>query len=289
MPRITTQSVRQYYDQNTRLFTFFGGSNRVQTIHRALWLPGVAKLDQALAASNELVWLEIDELLQHNPSPSLCLADLGCGIGGTLFALIKKIPIRACAVGITISPAQARTAENLALKENHSHACRFVVADFQAVPLPAKALDLAYSIEAFAHAPDPTCYLAETARLLRPGGRLVLIDDFTSDEIHPQTGAHSLWLDAYHQGWRIPGLRSPAWVRAEAAALGLVLVRDQNLTPWLRLSTVPNWAVNPLLKFGSNLPLRHAIWGSMVGSLALQHCLKAGLIEYHLLVFERRA
>ncbi len=289
MSRITAQSVRQYYDQNTRLFTLFGGSNRAQSIHRALWLPGVAKLDQALAASNELVWQEIHELLHHDQSPPLRLADLGCGIGGTLFALLKKIPIRTYAIGITISPAQARTADNLAQKENHRQDCRFVISDFQAAPLPAKAIDLAYSIEAFVHAPYPTHYLAETARLLRPGGRLVLIDDFLSDEIHPKTGPHSLWLDAYQHGWRIPGLRSPAWVAAEAASLGLVLVRDQNLTACLRLRTVPNWAVNPLLKFGSNLPQRHAIWGSMVGSLALQHCLKGGLVEYHLLVFERRA
>jgi len=206
-----------------------------------------------------------------------------------MFYLLDRITLPALVTGITISPVQAGLAQTQAEKEHNRISPGFIVADFQTVPLSSKSFDLAYSIEAFVHAPHPARYFAETARLLRPGGRLVLIDDVLSENAAPETEPHRLWLDAYRQGWRLPGLRTASWIAAEAARHGLIKVRDRSLSAWLRLRTIPNWAAKFLLKNGFKLPLRHAIWGSLLGSLALQHCLKAGLVEYHLLVFERQA
>ena len=289
MPLLTLQSVRQYYEQNTRLFSFFGGSNKAKSIHRAIWFPGVQDLKQALTASNRLILNEIQDLILKDPISQLHLIDLGCGIGGTLFYLINHIPLPAMAAGLTISPAQARLARNQALKETNRHTIGFAVADYQTVPLQEKTCDLVFSIEAFAHATCPACYLAEAARLLRPGGRLVLIDDFLSATVLPKTETHQRWLDAFRQGWRLPGLRTPVWVAVEAARHGLIQIKGRDLTTWLKLRTLPQWTADLLLNVGSKLPIRHAIWGSMLGSLALQHCLKAGLVDYQLLVFERQA
>ena len=155
--------------------------------------------------------------------------------------------------------------------------------------MQTNAFDLVFSIEAFAHAPHPEHYLTEVARLLRPGGRLVLIDDFLSSTILPGSETQLRWLDGYRQGWRLPGLRTPVWVTAEADRHGLAQVKGFSLTSWLKLFTLPEWAANLLLRIGHNLPWLHAIWGSMLGSLALQHCLQAGLVDYQMLVFEKRA
>lgn len=288
MPQITVQSVRQYYEQNTRLFTCFGSTNNARSIHRALWLPGIVSLEQALSASNELVLQETQNLTPVDSSSPMRLVDLGCGIGGTLFYLLKHLQQPSFALGVTISSAQAEMAQVQAAKENNAHCFGITVADFEAVPLPGGTFDLAFSIEAFAHAVQPVRYLAEIARLLRPGGRLVLIDDFLSAAVPPKTETHRRWLNSYREGWRLPALHQADWVAAEATRHGLVQIRERDLTPWLKLRTLPNWAANLLLRMGSKPPVRHAIWGSMLGSLALQHCLKAGLVEYRLLVFERR-
>jgi cyclopropane fatty-acyl-phospholipid synthase-like methyltransferase len=288
MPLITDQSVLQYYEQNTRLFSWFGNPNQARSIHRALWLPGVQNLGQALVVSNELVLEEVQDLERANSGGSLRLADLGCGIGGTLFFLLRRITPPVLAIGMTISPVQAGMAQSQVLRESGEKPIGLIIADFQAAPLPTNFMDLAYSIEAFTHALYPASYLEETARLLRPGGRLVLIDDFLSETILPATDEHRLWLGAFRQGWRLPGLHTPAWVVAEAARHGLVQVRGRILTAWLKLRTFPDWAANLVLKVGVKLPLRHAIWSSLMGSLALQHCLNAGLVEYRMLVFERQ-
>ena len=286
MPLLTVQSVRKYYEQNTRIFSIFRGSSQAKSIHRALWLPDVQDLGQALTASNELVLKEIQDLLLADSITHFRLIDLGCGVGGTLFYLLKKIPSVTCAFGVTISPIQARLSRVHKLKEANQQSIGITVADFQMVPMQTNAFDLVFSIEAFAHAPHPNYYLAEAARLLRPGGRLVVIDDFLSATIFPVSETHQRWLATYRQGWRLPGLRTPVWVAAEAVRHGLTLVEKRNLTKWLKLLTFPEWAANLLLRIGLNLPWRHTIWGSMLGSLALQHCLKAGFVDYQMLVFE---
>jgi hypothetical protein len=68
---------------------------------------------------------------------------------------------------------------------------------------------------------------------------------------------------------------------------GLLLVRNTDLTPYLRLRALPAGLASALLTLGRLIPLRHAILPSMLGSLALQQCLSQGWIEYHFLVFEK--
>lgn len=281
---MTLFAVRRYYEQNTRLFLAWG-QPRTYSIHRALWAPGVTTHAQALNYSNELLLAEAWSLAGRDLSAGLRLADLGCGVGGSLFYLLQRLKTPVLGVGCTLSPAQARVAvqrrEALGLEAQ----CLLVEADFHRAPLPA-GFDLAYSVEAFVHAADPAQYLAEAARLLRPGGRLMLIDDFRAPAA-PESGPAARWLAAYQSGWHAPNLCRPAEAVNAAAARGLRLLADCDLTPLIRLRPLPDGLAQALLKLGQSLRLDHAIVPSMLGSLALQQCLRAGWIQYRALTFER--
>ncbi len=181
-PPRTTQSIRRYYEQNTRLFFALGSSPAAYSIHRALWMEGIETQDDALNASNRLLLAAAQGI---NASGCLRLLDLGCGIGGTLFYLLERLPKPALGVGLTISPIQARLAWRRAGQLGLDRSCLFVEADFLAPPLPV-GFDLVYSVEAFVHAVDPQRYLAQAARLLYPGGRLILIDDFLAQSPVPE-------------------------------------------------------------------------------------------------------
>jgi len=282
-PPRTTQSIRRYYEQNTRLFFALGSSPATYSIHRALWMEEIETQDDALNASNRLLLAGAQGI---NASGCLRLLDLGCGIGGTLFYLLERLPKPALGVGLTISPIQARLAWRRACQLGLDRSCLFVEADFLAPPLPV-GFDLVYSVEAFAHAVDPQRYFAQAARLLHPGGRLILIDDFlaqspVSGQQHP-----ARWLDAYRHGWHTPNLCAPAQVVDLALSYGLHLSQEIDLTPHLRLRALPAALASALLSLGERLPIRHAILPSMLGSMALQQCLKQGWIRYRLLCFER--
>lgn len=276
--------IRTYYDKNTRLFLRFGSERSVQSIHRALWFPGVKTLSDALDGSNRLV-LERAQALSAEIQPTrFQVADLGCGVGATLGFVLSGLDRPAFGVGLTISPVQASIAGRRLAGQGLHHPFSIMEADFQRLPL-AGGFHLIWSIEAFIHALNPELYLAEVARLLVPGGQLILVDDFATSEA---SAAAQTWRSAYRQGWFAPNLLTPDALSELANVTGLLVLESQDLTPSLHLRVLPGWLGRALLSIGSMLPVRHPILPSMLGSLALQHCLHTGFITYRCLVLGRR-
>jgi SAM-dependent methyltransferase len=156
-------------------------------------------------------------------------------------------------------------------------------------------MDLAWSVEAFLHAPNPGAYFQGVSRLLRPGGRLIVCDDFLARPRAAPAGSLTLlpsssetqWIAALQDGWHAPGLLSLEEAGALARGCGLHLARSLDLTPHLRLRALPDPLAQVLLWLGQRLPLRHPILPSMLGSLALQQCLRNGWIQYCFVVFEK--
>ncbi|HSF82650.1 MAG TPA: methyltransferase domain-containing protein [Anaerolineales bacterium] len=283
------ETVRRYYDQNTPLFLSLGSSPKTLSIHRAVWAEGTRTLEEALDYTNSLILGETEALAKQSDSEQLRILDLGCGVGGSLFYLLEHLDRPATAVGLTISPVQARIATETAAQKVLSQSCLFLEADFQAVPL-APGAQLVYSVEAFIHAPNPGGYFEGVSRLLQTGGRLILCDDFLAGPAAQgqATRAEQAWLDAYLEGWQVNSLYPLEDVQRMASACQLELVRAQDLTPCLRLRLLPGGLASLLLKMGRRLHLKHAMLPSMLGSLALQHCLHMGLVRYRFLVFEKR-
>jgi cyclopropane fatty-acyl-phospholipid synthase-like methyltransferase len=271
------EDVRSYYDKNTPLFLRFGSSPETQTIHRSLWPKGIHRLEDALAVSNNLVLEETKTLSLPNPR----IADLGCGVGATLFHVLAGLGTGS-GVGVTLSAVQARLAESTRQNLSFSNMA-FLQGDFHDVPM-RKPFDLIYSIEAFIHSQNPKQYLSEVSRLLKPGGRLILLDDFY---VPTQSDYAQRWLKAYKDGWYVPNMQTADEVIASALTVGLILHETKLLTPNLRLHALPDFLAKVILWVGNKLPQNHPIVPSMLGSMALQQCLKAGWIEYRWLVFEK--
>jgi len=281
---ITSSAVRRYYEQNSKLMLRFGSSPRMQTIHRALWLNESSTLDEALHYSHQLIGEAIERYAQQSGQAKLLVADLGCGVGATMRDLLKQLTHPTTMLGLTISPTQAQLARDQLRATASQHRCAVIEGDFLAVPLRA-GFDVVYSIEAFSHAPSAEGYLSQVVRLLRPGGRLILIDDFLSDAAN----ATHEWVRAYQEGWFVPNVQTVEAIAGLAEQLGLDLCEQRDLTPLLRLRALPNALALSLLRVGQRLPIRHTALPSTLGSMALQQCLRDGLTRYRWLMFERRA
>jgi cyclopropane fatty-acyl-phospholipid synthase-like methyltransferase len=276
----TTDSVRTYYDQNTNLFLKFGNSRKAQNIHRSLWMRNTKTLDDALNVSNALIQAEIESIADTNAR----IADLGCGVGASLFYIYPRLHEPAPALGLTISPMQAKLARESAKQLGLQEKILFAEGDFTSVPL-SNDLDAVYSVEAVVHAVDPEKYFREASRLLRSGGKLILVDDYQAT--HPLLQHEVQWLKAYMDGWYVPGVRTVEQVISFAEKYNLSLIKNEELTPYLRLRDLPDLLARIILFIGNLLPIKHALLPSMLGSMALQQCLHMGIVEYRFLVFEK--
>ncbi|MBL8100687.1 MAG: class I SAM-dependent methyltransferase [Anaerolineales bacterium] len=278
---ITTSSVKTYYDQNTNLFLKFNNSKKAQNIHRSLWKDGIDNLEDALNFSNSLILKEIESLNINSPK----IADLGCGVGASLFYIYPRLQNPKPALGLTLSPVQAKLAKDSAKELSLQNQILFAEGDFTTVPLENESLDAIYSVEAVCHAVQPEKYFQETSRLLRKGGKLILVDDYVANRSF--TKNESKWLKAYIDGWYVPGVRMIEKTIEFANKNSLNLIKNEELTSYLRLRNLPDAIASTLLFLGNHLPIKHAILPSMLGSMALQQCLFMKIIEYRFFVFEK--
>jgi cyclopropane fatty-acyl-phospholipid synthase-like methyltransferase len=274
------ERVKRFYDRNTARFQRLGQGGA--SIHRAVWAPGVTTREQAFHHVDEVVL----SLLADDAAPRV--VDLGCGVGGSLIYLASRRP-DLVGDGVTISPAQADVAGSRIAEAGVADRGRVREGDFLAPPDDLVGADLAFSVEAFAHGPDPAAYFHQAVRLLRPGGRLVLCDDFLTAAGAKAPPRETRGIEEFRKGWRIGALLTMAEVIRHAADAGLTLVRDDDFTPYLALRRPRDRWIRLFVTATRPLRLRGEYWWSLAGGDALQYCLATVLTSYRLLVFEAPA
>jgi len=151
---ITRNDIRNYYDENTRLFLAFNNSKQAQNIHRSLWTDDAQTLEEALNVTNERIRAEIESVAPTGAR----IADLGCGVGAGLFYIVPRLKEPASALGMTLSPVQVHLANQFAKLNELGNQILFAEGDFTHVPLKSEALDAIYSVEAVVHAQEPERY-----------------------------------------------------------------------------------------------------------------------------------
>jgi ubiquinone/menaquinone biosynthesis C-methylase UbiE len=101
--------------------------------------------------------------------------DVGCGTGYLLRVLAGRYPGAQELAGIDAAPNMIQTAKRLTEDERLS----FVTGVAEHLPYDDASMDLVVSSTSFDHWSDQGAGLAECARVLRPGGHLVLVDQFS--------------------------------------------------------------------------------------------------------------
>jgi SAM-dependent methyltransferase len=277
MAAFDTAQVRDYYDRNTRGFLVTGQGS---AIHRAVWGPGVTTRAEAF----RYVENEIASLLRELPPADdpAHVVDLGCGVAGSLCYLAGHLPVRG--TGITLSPVQQRIAVTRIREAGYADRLRCLAGDYCALPPDVGRADLAFAIESFVHGPDPAAFLAQCHALIRPGGLLVVCDDFIRAAADARAART---IERFTVGWRVNSLLSAGALQSLAHAAGFTHLRTTDLTPFLELRRPRDRAVDGLLALFGWLPLEDTRVGYLVGGSALQRALAHGWIGYDLAVFRR--
>ena len=111
------------------------------------------------------------------------LLDLGCGLGATLRCVARRLP-HARVLGLTRVPWQVVHARRLNEAAGCGERVRVMQGDYEDTQLPRGTYDGVYALESscHAHGPDKGALLEEAHSLLRPGGRLVVVDGFLGSD-----------------------------------------------------------------------------------------------------------
>jgi SAM-dependent methyltransferase len=277
--RFSAADVARYYDRSTPAFVALGQGGSEGAIRRAVWGPGARDRRDAFHYVDDRIAEIVAVAGRTVETPHV--VDLGCGVGASLCYLAARLPMRG--TGVTVSPLQAARAVERARASGLAERVAFLEGDF--CDLPAMdAADVALAIESFVHAASPEAFFAQCRELVRPGGALVICDDFKRPTADPRAGAA---MARFRYGWHVNSLVAAGELHALARAAGFEHEATTDLSPYLELHRPRDRAVNVFLALFGWLPLQHTPLGHLVGGSALQTCLTRGWIGYDLAVFRR--
>jgi SAM-dependent methyltransferase len=282
MAPFETSEIRRYYDRHTRAFLRYGQGGGAGVIHRAVWGPGASTRQQAFHYVDEKI-AGLASSFAVTASTQLHLVDLGCGVGATLCYLAERLPA-ARGTGVTISPLQAQIAAERIRAAGLADRVACIEADYTNLPGGIAPADLAYAIESFVHGPSPERFFAECSRLVRPGGVLVIVDDFRR---RASSADAARAVDRFCRGWRINTLLTRDGLIAMARQAGFEHESTTDLSPMLEIRRTRDRAIDVLAAVLGWLRLNGGRFGYLAGGSALQKCLARGWIGYEFNVFRR--
>jgi SAM-dependent methyltransferase len=244
-------------------------------IHRKLVDPRAADRPTSTRLHDVLV-----EAIGGFSSPRIL--DAGCGFGATALELARRLDAEC--TGISLSPTQIREANKAARSCGLSARVRFLRASYD--DPPPGPFDLVIAIESLAHSTAPPTSLARLARVLAPGGAIVVIDDM------PEPGAtHGADLERLRADWHYPVLYDRDAYRRCFGELSLAVTREDDLTAAIPQRPWTSWFLRAMTaELAARVGSRtwRTIMRSHRAGFALERLYQAGAMRYIMMIAERR-
>jgi len=167
--------VGDYYDDIWKEFVRWWCSEETLGLHYAYYEKGITSFKQAVYNMNELIGRLLD---LHEKKPKRIL-DAGCGVGGTSIYLATKYP-KSSFTGLSVTPGQIVRAKQFS-KQRHVKNTQFFLRSYLKSEFPDESFDGVFALESIGYSGDVKGFVDEMYRVLKPGGRLVVVDGLRTD------------------------------------------------------------------------------------------------------------
>lgn len=219
MTTFSNTEVENYYDQTEVHYRRFWKLEKVMGLHYGIWEPGTQTFEQAILNTNRLL-MELGSIAKEDH-----VLDAGCGVGGSSIFMAKNTGCRA--TGITLSQKQTQTAAAFAQREGVGDLTDFKQRDFTDTGFDANSFTAAWAMESMCHADPKEAFFNEMARVLKPGGRLLISDFFKTYSYAIEEDEDMRMM--FH-GWAVPDILSLDEIKAIADKAGFDVLAEKDRT-----------------------------------------------------------
>jgi ubiquinone/menaquinone biosynthesis C-methylase UbiE len=143
---------------------------------------GMVTFNDTTALAIEAMYSSADVVEQRraaldllDPQPGEDVLDVGCGPGYLACEIATRVGPRGSVHGVDSSQSMLATATRRSSGE-HAATVYFGVGDALRLPFPDGSFDAVAATQVYEYVPDISGALAEAFRVLRPGGRLLVLD-----------------------------------------------------------------------------------------------------------------
>lgn len=281
MKKFTNQDVIHYYDQTEVHYRMFWKMKKSMGLHYGVWDKDVKNAAEAILNTNQ----QLMQMGGINGNDKML--DAGCGVGGSSVYVAKHTG--ADVTGITLSAKQVATATAFAKQSGLENKARFLERDYTKTGFDTASFSVVWAIESVQTANDKGLFFKEMARILKPGGRIVMADIFKPYAYDITTEKN---MQITLNGWAMSDMLLVKEMEEIAAKEGFRLAKDRDVTKEVKKSVNIIYVSGLLGKIGTGLYnlYRKATYFSRIHYKTGIHQYKAyrkGLWQYHLLVWEK--
>lgn len=194
----TNEQIANYYDECEIHYRKNTHLEKTMAMHYGYWDHTTKNLADAMINTNKVL-LRKAKIVKND-----FVLDAGCGVGGSSIYLAKNIGCKV--IGVTLSEKQVKTAKNYARQHGVSDLVDFKKQDYTATDFKDNTFDVVWGLETVCIAANKFKFLQEAYRILKPGGRLIMIDPFKKAVIENPNDIEIVrrWL----HGWLVNDLET---------------------------------------------------------------------------------
>lgn len=215
-----SSDIEAYYRQTLSHYRRWWGLDISKSVHYGIWQDDTTSFAEALQNTNK--WIGQKAKIQASDR----ILDAGCGIGGTAFYLAENYGCQV--VGISNSKEHIELAKKSNAEFEKKHLIQFEIQNFQATTFANDSFHVVIAIESSCHAHPKKEFIEEMHRVLKPGGRLLVLDYFTTE--NSEKNDPSQYLKKWAESWAIEELNSEQNFIDILKATGFNLVEYIDLT-----------------------------------------------------------